>query len=238
MNVLMTSTSFPSNASDWRGVFIFHMAEALARREDVRVQLWAPPGVLPEHVEAAATAAEARWLGRLMEEGGVSHLLRKRLWSGLQAGGRLLYSLGRAFRHLPGADLYHINWLQCALPLPHNGKPALITVLGNDMHLLRLPLMRAALARAMRNRPVVLCPNAEWMETPLRDAFGALATVVSVPFGIDARWYGVERALTESECPCWLVVTRLTAAKLGPLFEWSRPLFASGARQPHLFGPM
>ncbi|UGB46554.1 glycosyltransferase [Frateuria edaphi] len=233
----MTSTSYPSDARDWRGVFISHMAGSLARRDDLRLRLWAPPGALPQHVEAATTPAEAQWLGRLMEEGGVSHLLRQRPWSGLGASVRLLRWLGRVFRRFPGTDLYHVNWLQCALPLPHDGKPALITILGNDMQLLRLPLVRAALARAMRNRPVALCPNADWMEAPLRAAFGR-AMVVTVPFGIDERWYAVKRGTPTAAVPLWLVVTRLTAAKLGPLFEWSRPLFAGRQRHLHVFGPM
>ncbi|MGH8215862.1 MAG: glycosyltransferase family 4 protein [Rhodanobacteraceae bacterium] len=144
--------------------------------------------------------------------------------------------LRSAYRRQNGVDLYHINWLQCALPLPANRRPALITVLGNDMRLLRLPLMRRAVRRALRGRPAAICPNATWMEEPLREAFGDLAEVVPVAFGIDPGWYGVGR---EVGCPPrWLAVTRLTANKLGSLFEWSERLFREKNRELHLFGPM
>lgn len=57
------------------------------------------------------------------------------------------------------------------------------------------------------------------------------------PFGVDPQWYTIRRQPEES--PCWLVITRLTEKKLGPLFEWSlEPLFRDGRRQLHLFGPM
>lgn len=238
MKVLMTSTSYPRDSADWRGVFVFHMAAALARRHDLHLQLWAPPGVLPPGVDTVSSEEESKWLHQLMEDGGVSHLLRKRPGSGLYAAIRLLRSLRMVFLRTKDAELYHINWLQCALPLPADGKPALITVLGNDLKLLRLPYMRSLLARVMRNRTVVLCPNADWMDAPLRHEFGHLAKVVPVPFGIDSRWYAIERVLEAIAPLRWLVVTRLTLAKLGPLFEWSQPLFADGQRELHLFGPM
>src|SRR3546814_4265729 len=73
-------------------------------------------------------------------------------------------------RH-PDVDLYHINWLQTALPLPDDGKPVLVTVLGNDLNLLRLPFVRTLLRHVFSRRRVAICPNAEWMEAPLRAAF-------------------------------------------------------------------
>ncbi|MGH8213191.1 MAG: glycosyltransferase, partial [Rhodanobacteraceae bacterium] len=50
------------------------------------------------------------------------------------------------------------------------------------------------------------------------------------------QWYAIERRIGQAP-PIWLAVTRLTAAKLGPLFEWSQTLFANSERQLHLFGP-
>ncbi len=134
-------------------------------------------------------------------------------------------------------DSYHINWLQCALPLPDNGLPALISVLGNDLALLRLPLMRSLLRRVMRRRRVAICPNAGWMSAPLEAAFGDLAEITPVTFGIDARWYDIERE-PRFDPRIWLAVTRLTNDKLGPLFEWSATLFGNSQRELHLFGPM
>jgi hypothetical protein len=234
--VLFVSTSYPRDATDWRGIFMAHISAALARREDVRLAQWAPPGDVDARVESATTPAEAAWLAMLMQRGGISHWLRSNPASGAAAAWKLTRLLRSAYRRLDDIDIYHVNWLQCALPLPANARPALITVLGNDMKLLGLPLMRRMLRRVLRGRKVALCPNASWMEAPLRDAFGDLAEVVPVPFGIDPRWYAIRRRPVDP--PRWLAVTRLTANKLGPMFEWSEPLFRDGRRELHLFGPM
>lgn len=238
LRVLLVATSYPRDAQDWRGRFIADISAALARQPGFRVAQWAPPGVVASGIELATTPAEADWLSRLMARGGISHQLRTAPIQGLLDSIVLLRALRSAYRRTTDADLYHLNWLQCALPLPEDGKPALITVLGNDMRLLGLPMMRHALRRVMRKRKVALCPNADWMVTPLKEIFGDLATVTCVPFGIDARWYDALRDPVRLHSPpCWLVVTRLTADKLGPLFEWSEPLFRGEARQLHLFGP-
>ncbi|MGH8233623.1 MAG: group 1 glycosyl transferase, partial [Rhodanobacteraceae bacterium] len=184
----MTSTSFPRDPSDWKGLFIYHMAAALARDKHVGLRLWAPPGVLPDGVASATLPGESARLSRLMDAGGISHLLRKHRVAGAREAVALLRMLGGVYRRSTDASLYHVNWLQCALPLPNDGKPALITVLGNDMKLLRKRLVRPALRRAMRGRKVAICPNADWMEQPLRAAFGDIAEVVPVPFGIDPQW--------------------------------------------------
>jgi hypothetical protein len=236
ISVLMVSTSYPKDASDWKGIFIRHMADSLARRNDIKLALWSPPGELPERVASSTTGEEAAWLNSLMEAGGISHLMRSGGWRTMAAPLRLLSMLRACYRRQPASDLYHINWLQCALPLPRDGKPALITVLGNDLKLLRLPLMGSLMRRAFRGRSVTLCPNAEWMEDPLRKIFKGSANIVPISFGIDPRWYAIQRHL--STMPRWLVVTRLTADKLGPLFEWSEPLFNDQPRELHLFGPM
>jgi glycosyltransferase involved in cell wall biosynthesis len=143
-----------------------------------------------------------------------------------------------AYRRHDRIDLHHINWLQCALPLPSDGKPALVTVLGNDMRLLRLPCMRMMLKRALRGRRVVICPNADWMRPELARTFGNVAMVRTVPFGIDPRWYAMARRFEESSVSKWLCVSRLTAQKLGSLFDWTAPFFARGGAQLHLLGPM
>lgn len=239
VRVLFTSTTYPRDTNDWRGVFMAHISAALARAQGIRLAQWSPPGVVDPRVEIVTTAKEAEWLARLMQRGGISHCLRSNPVSGTGAAVRLLGMLHSAYRRAHDTDLYHINWLQSALLLPGDGKPALITVLGNDMQLLKLPMMRAMLRRAMRGRRVAICPNATWMEAPLRANFGDVAMVVPVPFGIDRRWYGIQhRTDGLANPPRWVAVTRLTANKLGPLFEWSAPLFRDGRRELHLFGPM
>ena len=232
----MTSTSYPRDANDWRGIFIRNMADSISRIPGIRLALWAPPGDLPADVTSATLPNEEIWLRRLMDQGGVSHLMRSGNLRAIGAPAKLLSLLRRCYKRSTEADLYHINWLQSALPLPDDGKPALITVLGNDLKLLRLPLMRPLLRRVMRRRKVVLCPNADWMEQPLRAAFGDVAHIQPISFGIDKEWYEIERGMAAP--PRWLAVTRLTADKLGALFEWSAPLFRDGRRELHVFGPM
>src|SRR3546814_3694855 len=72
----------------------------------------------------------------------------------------LLRHLRAGYRRHPDVDLYHINWLQTALPLPDDGKPVLVTVLGNDLNLLRLPFVRTLLRHVFSRRRVAICPNA------------------------------------------------------------------------------
>lgn len=238
MHVLLLSTSYPRDVADWRGAFIRRVVEALAQSDDVQLSVWAPPGELPASVVDATTPDESTWLARLMSAGGISHLVRQGGPHALLAPFKLLRMLASTYRRQTDADIYHVNWLQCALPLPDNGKPLLITVLGNDLKLLRLPFMRQLLRRTMRRHRVAICPNAEWMQAPLQEAFGDIADVIPVSFGIEDRWYAIERQLSTSQPKRWLAVTRLTADKLGPLFEWSKYVFAGDTRELHLFGPM
>lgn len=235
--VLMVSTSYPANLADWRGLFIRHLAFALARRDDLRLSVWSPPGELPDNVDYAADNAESAWLAELMADGGIAHAYRRGGVRGLLSPLRLLWSLRTMYRRTH-ADIYHVNWLQNALALPRNGRPLLTSVLGTDMQLLRLPLMRTMLRQAFRNRAVVICPNAEWMTSALTQAFGDVASVRYVPFGIDPGWFCVERQLPADGEEAWLCVSRLTQEKVGTLFEWCEPHFSGNRRRLHLFGPM
>lgn len=235
--VLLTATSYPDSDSDWKGLFIRRMVEALARREDLQLSTWLPPGQLPANVQRATTPADDAFLRDLMDAGGIAHLLRRQRIRGVGDAAALLWRQHRAFRR-SSTDVFHVNWLQNALALPRRDGPALVTVLGTDMQLLRLPGVRLALRRALRGRAVAICPNADWMLPIVDAAFGDLATVRCVPFGIDARWYEVERRLDADSVPKWLCVSRLTRSKLGSLFEWTEPAFAHGHAELHLFGPM
>jgi len=237
LNVLMTSTSYPENLQDWRGRFIANMAGALARRDDISLSLWAPPGDLPAGVAAASTPADAAWLAHLSQRGGIAHLLRTRKLLAMGTILSLIARLGRAYRkHSP--DVAHVNWLQNALPLWGTSTPAVITVLGTDFGLLRLPGMRSLLRALLRQRRAILAPNAEWMRPFLQQAFGDVAEVRTIAFGVDDPWFELVRQPLTVEGPRhWLAVTRLTKNKIGDLFEWGDGLFGTG-RQLHLFGPM
>ncbi|HXE38849.1 MAG TPA: group 1 glycosyl transferase, partial [Azonexus sp.] len=184
ISTLMVSTSYPTGLEDWRGLFIRHLSDALARRNDLAVRLWAPPGQTHPNIEGAATQQESEWLLKLMQQGGIAHLLRNGGIGRLSTLVKLLGFLRQAYSRNSDVDLYHINWLQNALPVPNNGKPLLVTVLGTDMQLLKLPMMKTLLKRKFRQHPTAICPNAEWMIAPLQEAFGSVAKIKFVPFGI------------------------------------------------------
>ncbi len=236
MRILMSSTSYPENAQDWQACFIASMATALARRDDIDLSLWAPPGDLPARVSSLSTPADARWLEHLAQQGGIAHLLRTRRVVAIGTALSLLLRLGRAYRS-EQADVAHVNWLQNALPLWGTRTPALITVLGSDFALLRLPGMAALLRAVLRQRRAILAPNADWMRPTLERAFGDLAEVRPIAFGVDDCWFDVVRQPPPDKSQHWLAVTRLTRNKIGDLFDWGEGLFG-GTRQLHLFGPM
>ncbi|NJD25008.1 MAG: glycosyltransferase [Betaproteobacteria bacterium] len=236
----MASTSFPADADDWRGRFIHDMAAAIGASGNVDLSLWAPPGTLPDHVASALGAGDAVWLKGLAESGGIAHLLRRRPLAGCLAGIRLVRRLNRACVDFAGSrrsTVAHVNWLQNALSLRGTGLPALITVLGSDLGLLRLPGMTALVRSALRGRRAILAPNAEWMLPELHRRFGDLAEVRAIPFGLHERWFAVERQPGASASGDWLMVSRVTRAKLGRLSDWGHALFGDGRRRLHLIGP-
>lgn len=232
----MTSTSYPQDLRDWRGLFIRHLVYALANLEGLQLKHWSPPGEIPDTVEYAATEAEAAWLQQLMAEGGIAHALRSKGPGGLMQAARLLSGLWRLYRRETAIDVRHVNWLQNALVLPADRRPLLVTVLGTDMQLLRVPGMTGLLRRVFRQRATAICPNAEWMLPELTRRFGDLAEIRSIPFGIDPAWYELQRVPFQPER--WLCVSRITRGKLGSLLEWCEPHFRQGPRELHLLGPM
>jgi len=238
MRVMMVSTSYPRDASDWRGVFIRHLVNAMARDPAIDLSLWAPPGELPANVEPLASPPDSLWLGDLMEAGGIAHLMRSGGIRGLLSPLKLLNLLRNAYRRSAVPDVYHVNWLQNAVVIPGNGKPLLATVLGTDMQLLKLPGMTHALRRVFRSRRSVICPNARWMVPELETRFGDVARVQFVPFGIEPRWFDIQRQPSAITGKAWACVSRVTHGKIGTLFDWGEPYFSGGQRELHLFGPM
>jgi glycosyltransferase involved in cell wall biosynthesis len=235
LQIMMASTSWPHDAQDWRGRFIFDLQAALARSGEVDLSLWAPPGVAPSGGKTATTQAEAAWLKHMSDRGGIAHILRNNPLSGLFYARRILSRLRSAsLRAAP--DIYHVNWLQLALGLPDDGRPALISVLGSDFGLLRLPGMTTMLRRAFERRRTILAPNAEWMLAPLSERFGDIAEIRSIPFGVNAEWFDVARSAATTSRD-WLVVSRITRNKLGDLPVWGEDLF-SITRRLHLLGPI
>lgn len=236
MKVLMMATSFPANAADWKGRFIYDMAAAVAGLQETQICLWAPPGDLPERVSCALAEQDRIRLQQLAAAGGIAHLLRRSPLKGVGRGLSLLWSLRQACSRVQ-PDVYHCNWLQTALALPADGRPALVTVLGTDFRLLNLPGMVWLLRRVFHGRQTLLAPNAAWMVPRLQELFGDIAEVAEIPFGVDAAWFGVQR--DAGVFNDWLAVIRLTRDKLGDLLAWGEGLFGGNSgRRLHLFGPM
>lgn len=237
LEILLIASSFPRDSEDWRAVFMRQMADALGRHPSIHPIVWAPPGNLGPGVSHDLRGNEGAWLARLMEKGGIAHMLRNQPSNGVLAGIGLLRRLRRVYRRNNQVDIRHINWLQNALSVPHDGIPLLVTVLGSDLALLKWAPVRIAVRRTLKTRRAIVCPNSSWMIAPLQEALGHDIDIREIPFGIDARWYCVERRPL-SKPHRWLAVTRLTRAKIGDLFDWGVKWFSQGKRELHLFGPM
>ncbi len=241
LNVLMAATSYPATHSDWRGRFIYDMAESLANSGRLKLGLWAPPGELPEAVASSLTDEDALWLSHMVNEGGIAHLLRTSPLKGLLAGIGLVRRLRDAYSVFASqatcTAVVHSNWLQTAIPLWGTRLPALITVLGSDLAFLKLPGMTAVLRSVLKGRKAMLAPNALWMVPVLQTKFGDLAEVRPIPFGVHSRWFAIERNAAASTSRDWLMVSRVTRAKLGYMYEWGQGLFGE-QRKLHLLGPM
>jgi len=236
VKILLSSSSYPQDAQDWRSRFIANMVAALAKRNDLELALWSPFGTVPQSVAWANSTDDTRWLDMLSHNGGIAQVLRSRHVFAVGTAVSLLVRLARVYRR-QSADVVHANWLQNALPLWGTRTPALITVLGSDFGLLRLPGMRTAVRAMLQQRKAVLAPNAQWMVATLQDAFGDLAEVRPILFGVDGAWFELQRTPASDEVQHWLAITRLTHAKIGDLFTWGDGLFGP-QRQLHLFGPM
>lgn len=236
MSVLLISTSYPHDDTDWRARFIADMVEALAEREDLQLSLWSPPGKMPQRVRSALTSEDARFLTSLSSTGGIAHILRGSKTAAIRHVWQLLSRLRKCYRRA-NSDVLHINWLQSALPLPPGDRtPVLITVLGTDYRLLGIPGMCLLLRWILRGRAVRIAPNAEWMVPVLTDKFGDMAAVEAIPFGIESSWYAITRNENASASGKWLAVSRVTRNKIGALFDWGSTTFA-GAKSLHLLGP-
>ncbi len=235
--VLFVSTSYPADNKDWRGRFTANTVAAISHNDCIRLNIWAPPGDLPENVKDTSIATEAEWLKQLMVQGGIAHLLRSRGPFAADTVFKLLLYLKRLYKREKNIDVAHINWLQNAIPLWHSTTPTVISVLGSDLGFLKFPGMKFFLRHVIRKRKCIIAPNADWMVSELQPVFGDIAEIRSVPFGVDKMWFNIKRKPINREKNKWLVITRLTQKKIGTLFEWGKHLFKNSF-ELHLFGPM
>lgn len=235
MKIFFVSTSYPEDDLDWKGRFIERMLTGLSKK-NVDLYLWAPPGVIPGNVKYAASGEEKIWLERLSREGGIAHKIRSGPLQAAVWGAGLLLRLRNVFRRFSETDVYHLNWLQNALAVPNDGKPILVSVLGSDLSLLRIPGMKSALKSVLKKRPSILAPNNGWMVPVLEKYFGGVAEVREIKFGIDDTFYSLERTLNTNP-RIWIAVTRITKDKIGPLFDWGKRCFGD-KDELHLIGPL
>jgi glycosyltransferase involved in cell wall biosynthesis len=237
MRVTMVSTSYPFDPADWRGRFIKDLVYALAEDDAIELSLWAPPGEIPGNVVYRAAGTEAAWLKDLLARGGIAHLIRSRTIGGLEAVFKLLYLLRKNYLRDLQADVVHVNWLQNVLPLWGTSVPAVVSVLGTDFGLLRVPGITRMIRAVLRQRRCLIAPNAGWMVPELEKRFGDVAEIRPVPFGVDTRWFPIRPIRTPDAPRRWLVVSRVTEKKIGPLFSWGEGLFGADD-ELHLLGPM
>ena len=213
------------------------LAFSLAARNDLQLRMWGPLGPIPRKASHAASPDEAEWLEHLLESGGIAHLLRSNPVKGLISALLLILRLNRVYRRNTDIDLVHVNWLQNAIGLLGTRTPALVSVLGSDYRLLSIPGMVTLLRAVFRQRHSVLAPNGRWMVPTLEKHFGDVAMIQYIPFGIDPRWFAIERQWSPEGPRRWLAVLRVTEKKIGSLFEWGNDLFGD-RDELHLFGPM
>ena len=238
IKVLFVSTSYPEDRKDWRGRFTANLVDAISHNNKIKLNVWAPPGLLPEKAKDISNEIEAKWLKQLMVRGGIAHLLRSRGPFAADTVFKLLLYLKRLYKREKNKnDVAHVNWLQNAVPLWGSTTPAVISVLGSDLGLLKFPGMKFILRYVIRKRKCIIAPNADWMVPELQSIFGDIAEIRSVPFGVDKMWFNIKREPTSVKKRKWLTITRLTQKKIGTLFEWGKNLFKD-SDELHLFGPM
>lgn len=237
INIYFSATSYPRNEEDWQGVFIKHIANALAEEKNINLNVWLPDGPRNPKIIYTCSNEDKEWLMKLAQQGGIAHLLNQHRIKAIKSALTLLLKLRKTYKkHEKNIDIYHVNWLQNALPLIGTSKPCIITVLGTDFKLLKLPGMRMLLRSFLQSTPCIIAPNAEWMKLPLETYFGDICEITPVPFGIDDTWYQIERRTLASNKK-WLVVSRITKAKIGNLFKWGENIFQDSDNELHLFGP-
>lgn len=238
-SVFFASTSYPKDDKDWKSVFIRQLLTSIAEHQKVKIGYWGPPGDFPSSVTYMCQKEESSWLEWLLNQGGIAHLLRQRNVASLFAVCKLVHFLSKAYTRSQHFEIFHINWLQNAIPLWRTKKPALVTVFGNDFGLLKIPGMTWLLRYVLKRRPCVIAPNAEWMVPELKRRFGDIAQIETVPLGIDEEWFSIEKTFSYEKRHKWIVVSRMTKKKIGPLFDWGEKIFRPDSENElHLFGPM
>ena len=204
---------------------------------NIDINFWGPPGVFPQNLYYSPGKYQRKYLAKLMRKGGIAHQLKTSRVSGFFSAFMLISSLFMYYRKYRKADVAHINWLQNALPLAGTKTPAIVTVLGKDYALLDSKLLTKLLRHIFSKRACIIAPNASWMVPRLKELFGDVADIKTIPFGIDEMWFNLGRKPENTHQHSWICVSRVTEKKIGALFDWGDTLFQTD-RCIQLFGPM
>jgi glycosyltransferase involved in cell wall biosynthesis len=231
----MTSTSYPKTEDDWKGHFIRDMVYSISKNNNIKLRLWAPPGMVPANVKHVSNQEENIELTKIMDMGGIAHILRIKSFRRIIISMKLLMMLRSAYIRNKDVDILHVNWLQNALPAYGTRTSILICVLGTDYRLLQIPTMSVLLRNVIKRRRCIIAPNAEWMARGLKDRFGDIAEIRIIPFGVDEKLFLNQRSIQTNK-RVWIVVSRITTKKIGHLFNWGNNLF-NDKDELHLIGP-
>jgi len=237
IKILFVATSYPANEKDWKGRFIANLVKAISRQKGIDIKIWTPPGDLPPSVENASTRSEADWLKKMLKTGGIAHIIRTKGIFGAITVIRLMKHLRCVYARESNTDIVHVNWFQNLLPMWGKKTPAVISVLGSDYGMMKLPSMRLFLRSVLRQRNAIIAPNAKWMVPALEKSFADIAEIRPIPFGVDERWFTLQENISKNNKSHWITVTRITRNKIGDLFKWGKGIFGKD-RLLHLFGPM
>ena len=225
LKVLFVATSYPANSKDWKGRFIANIVEAIGRQKGIDLRVWTPPGDLPPYVKNVSTCSEADWFKKMLKTGGIAHIIRTKGILGAITVLRLMRDLRCVYARESNADIVHVNWFQNCLPLWGKQTPAVISVLGSDYGMMKLPSMRLFLRSVLRQRNAIIAPNAKWMVPALEKSFGDIAEIRPIPFGVDKRWFTLQKNISKNNKSHWITVTRITRNKIGDLFKWGKGIF-------------
>ncbi len=170
LRVAVFTTSYPRDAADPSGRFVFNTVEHL-RAQNVEIEVVGPGS----YNDFGLTGAEG---------GGVIAAVRRRPWLALLLVGSMMLAVRRAARR---ADLVHANWLAGAVIARFAGRPFIVTLHGSgtagrfsDLALAeRAPrLVRLLLRRA---RAVICC--SEQLAVAMRGC--GLENVHAISYGVD-----------------------------------------------------
>jgi glycosyltransferase involved in cell wall biosynthesis len=170
LKVAMFTTSYPRDASDLAGRFVFNTVEHLRGRQ-VEIEVVAPGS----YRDFGLTGTRG---------GGVVAAVKRRPWLALMLVFSMIAACRAAGRR---ADLVHANWLAGAVIARFSGCPFIVTLHGSgtagrlsDLALAqRAPrLVRLLLGRA---RAVICC--SEQLARAMRDC--GLKNVHAIPYGVD-----------------------------------------------------